>query len=537
MKLRNLILLVILMAQPVLLRYTLGTKTVEIPAHYAQGLGGAFVSGAEKGAVQFVSYDPLWKDVYQTADSLTSQQSLTVSMIAGRVDGTWSALENPGNTDIRAMAIGPDRTLYVAGGFTDWDSIANADYIVSYSSSTWAALGTGADAIIYALAIGPDGTLYAGGNFANIGGVAATKVASWDGSTWTALSTGVTDGAVTALALNSTGKLYAAGAFATINGVAAADHIAYWDGSTWTAVSSGAFTGTSVDALIFDTSDNLYAGGNFSKIGGVSASNIAMWDGSAWNALGTGTNDVVYALELLDTGALIAGGAFSTAGGTTVNLIGKWNGTTWSALGDGITGTDVRDLLYVSSTGDLYVSGNFTAAGGLTAADYIAVWDGTSWGQIDIDLPGTPVVYAMAWDLGDLYIGYDTSGTATTGNTATITNNGSAPAYPEIKVKRSGGTSATIEALVNETSGKQILFNLSLLDGETVTIDLSPWAKSVTSDYQGNRLGEIVDMSDLATWSLLPGDNTIRFYVSDAGSPTITATMRWRQQFWSVDDA
>ncbi len=523
------------MSQPVLIRYTLGSETVEVPAHYAGGLGGAFVPGVEKGAVQFRAFSPLWQSLYWTAASLTEVQSLTVSQVAGRASGVWGAMGNPGNGSVRAMAVGPDRTLYVAGSFTNWDGIANADYIASWDGSSWSALGTGADGAIYALTLGADGTLYVAGAFANIGGGAATKVASWDGSSWTALSTGTTNGNVTALAVDSSGNLYAAGAFSQINGVTATDHVAYWDGSTWTAVSAGAWTGTSVDALAFTAAGDLYAAGNFSQIGGVAAANIAMWNGSTWSALGTGLNGVAYALAMLDTRRLVAGGAFTTAGGATVNYVAQWNGGAWSALGTGLTGTDVRAL--VPAGNDLYVGGNFTAAGGLTTADYLARWNGSAWTHLDIDLPGTPVVYALALDAGDVYVGFDTSGTATTGEITAVTNNGSAPAYPALTVKREGGTSAAVEALVNVTSGREVDFNLSLLDGETVTIDLRAGKKSVTSDYSGSRLGTVLSLADLARWSLLPGSNDIRLYVSSAGSPTITALLQWRDAYWSVDDA
>jgi hypothetical protein len=83
------------------------------------------------------------------------------------------------------------------------------------------------------------------------------------------------------------------------------------------------------------------------------------------------------------------------AGGLVVNGIAKWNyfSETWSALGSG-TGSSTRALA-VSSSGDLYVGGDFIGAGGVSAFN-IAKWNGSTWSAFGSGTNG--VVYAMAVD-------------------------------------------------------------------------------------------------------------------------------------------
>ena len=83
----------------------------------------------------------------------------------------------------------------------------------------------------------------------------------------------------------------------------------------------------------------------------------------------------------------------------------------------------------------------------------------------------------------DIYIGYDTSGTATTTRTTTIdiptTNPGSKYIYPVVKIHRANdGTSATLNSLENVTTGKKLQFNYALQAGETLTINLTPGSRS-----------------------------------------------------------
>src|SRR5512146_2477772 len=45
-----------------------------------------------------------------------------------------------------------------------------------------------------------------------------------------------------------------------------------------------------VNATVVDDSGNLYIGGSFKLVGDVRACNVAKWDGASWSALGSGVD-------------------------------------------------------------------------------------------------------------------------------------------------------------------------------------------------------------------------------------------------------
>ena len=171
----------------------------------------------------------------------------------------------------------------------------------------------------------------------------------------------------------------------------------------------------------------------------------------------------------------------------------------------------------------------------MSLADHLAVWNGSIWSALDVDLPGAAQVGAILISRDGIHLGYDTSGTATTSALTTVTNNGSSDAYPVLVIKRTGGTSATLEWLKNETTGKMIWFNYSLLDGEILTMDLSPGKKTIISSMFGSVMRAKLSGSEFATWSLQSGSNDISLFIADAGSPDILAYLQWRDTHLSVD--
>lgn len=301
-----------------------------------------------------------------------------VASLVARWDGstsTWHALGS-GRTGsqfscVRALALGPDGSLYVGGDVSTarWDG------------SQWHPLGSGIDSGVDALAVGPDGSLYAGGWFTMAGGVAANYIARWDGSEWQPLGSGM-NWAVEALAFGPDGSLYAGGYFTTAGGMPA-NRVARWDGSQWHPLGSG-IGDSSVQALTFGLDGSLYAGGWFSG-------NVARWDGSQWQSLGTGLDLGVYALTVGPDGSLYAGGNFRWAGGIAANHIARWDASTpsWDALSNGVN-DDVRALAFVPD-GSLYVGGGFAAA------DYRPSTHIARWGE----LPPTAVTLASFEAMGD----------------------------------------------------------------------------------------------------------------------------------------
>jgi hypothetical protein len=94
-----------------------------------------------------------------------------------------------------------------------------------------------------------------------------------------------------------------------------------------------------------------------------------------------------------------------------------------------------------------------------------------------------------------------------------------------------------LRGLYNYTTGDLIYMNYVMANGETVILDLTPGHKSMRSSYYGDISGYILPSSDFATWSLLPGSNTVGLLIQgQTGSPVVsTHAITWRNRNWSAD--
>lgn len=510
-------------SQPFVFRYTGGPRTLEIDSWYAGGLGQKDLNKfVEQTPARLFCPQPYWRGLGQAAKSLTVQQTVADAdyIIQRDASGNWSAL-GTGITGsvVTCFAIGPDGSVYVGGNFTSAGGVANTAHIAKWNpvTSTWSALGTGMNSFVNALAIGPDGSVYATGNFTSAGGVANTAhIAKWNGSAWVALGTGLgNDG--NALAIGLDGSVYVGGSFTTAGG-GAANRIAKWNGSAWSALGSG--LNDTVSALAVGPDGSIYVGGNFTTAGGISTNNTAKWNPStsAWSAMNGGLGSAL---------AVGPGGTVYSAAGTQVY---KWTGSQWAALGSGMNASSNVICLTILPNGSLLAGGDFTTAGGVTLPDGIAQWNGSTWLPLgDANLPGTAEVWAIAATSdGKLYLGFTTSGSATTGVVTTVTYGGTADAFPRFVVTGPG----RLYQLVNYTTGQAIYFDLTLLSGETVTLDLDPQQAKFTSTFRGNIIQTIINGSSVADWHLQPGDNSIGIFVDDA---TAVAYLVWRELYEAAD--
>lgn len=532
--------------QPFLLRYSGAAVKKEIAVRYEAGLeGGALMGVTETLGLRLLAVDPFWREIGDSAAVPATTASLSIYSFLAKQGTAWQNFGPPSGTTVvvYAFAVGPDKKLYVGGDFDNCNGVANADNIACYdpATATWSALGTGANDVVRALAVDAAGDIWASGQFTAAGGVANTAyIAKWDVSAGAWVSVvgvaGDADNHVYALCLARDGKVYAGGAFHNIGGVAV-NHVSYYDG-TWHAMGA-----TGVDdnvlALAQMLDDKIIIGGSFHNAAGAAMAHITSWNGSAYAALGTGLDDNCYCLAANPViNRLWAGGVFTTAGGVTVNCVARWDGSSsvWAALGAGVAGgpRGVWAIAYHAGEGTWYIGGMFTSAGGDTFARGIAKWDGSAWSHIDATFVTPTYVYGLCVDGdGTLYVGlYDQYSVTVPGST-TVTNGGTASAQPVITVSRAGGTLATLAWIRNETTVKTLALDYDLLDGETLTIDLA--AHTVTSSVFGNRLDALLPGSEFASWELLPGANVISMWVEEAGSPTVTATMEWRDKFWSWD--
>ena len=525
-------------------RYTGAAVHRQIRCAYEAGLeGGEWAGFTEKLALVLRACDPMWTAVAESAAALDTADVQSCGILIARRYGAWELFGPPDAagtyTWLESIVRGLDGIVYMGGDFLNFHNIAAADYVAKWSPVTrvWTALGSGGNGRVLALAVDSVGDIWAGGAFTAMGGVAATSgLAKWDVSAGAWAEIGHCDyggsavGQVNTILLTRDGRVYIGGLFDHVNDVAAAN-IAYYDG-TWHAIGAGA--DDEVRALALHPNDVIFVGGEFANAGGAAAAYIAKLDGSTWGTLGAGLSDDCFALAMAPDGTLYAGGPFHTAGGVTVNHVAAWNGTGWSDL-DGGTGDIVQCLAYNPGEHVLYAGGAFTTAGDDDLPDGIAKWNGTSWAHYDLDLVGFTSVRALYVDVdGCTYVGTDGTSINVSGDT-TVTNGGTATAWPVLEFSRSGGTSAVMMGLRNETTGREIVMDYALVDGETLTLDLRPEYKTVTSNIYGSRLDAVLPGGDFANWGLAPGANLITCLIMEAGSPTLTATCRWHDTFWSSD--
>jgi len=518
----------------------------EIGVYYVAGLGvrdrigtvGEVIDG-----LQFYANDPNWYARGMKSKALDAQDTATFRYVAARLaEGSWDDLGPPSAsgtyTNVRAIAV-YGNYVYIGGDFTNFDNIANADYIVRYdkSTGTYAALGTGMNGVVRGLATDAAGNLYAVGDFTTAGGTAVAWIAKWNGSAWSALGSGLTSGSGGyGITVAPSGDIYVVGDFTDAGG-GAASRIAKWNGSTWSALGSGLNNITYCVAVA--PNGDVYAGGDFTTAGGGAATRIAKWNGSAWSAMGSGISGSVYAIAIAQDGTLYAGGNFVTAGGVTVNDIAQWNGSAWSALSSGVATGEIRSL--VMQNNQLVASGSFSAIGGISTADKVARWNGSTWSRLDANLPGSPNVYALAIDDdGGFYIGFSTTGTATYAGQVTIDYEGTEKAYPILTILNNAATTIKLISIRNETTQAELLFDYTIQPGETLRLDLRPGKTAVVSSFYGSRPSAALPNSDVANFYLTPGnvagaqENLITCFI-DYASTAPTAMVYWRDTFFSYD--
>jgi hypothetical protein len=464
-------------------------------------------------------------------------------IVERQANGAWHALAGGmgggGSIHVSAAVYGPDGNLYVGGHFTTAYNAAGTgspvtvNNIAMWNGTSWAALGSGFNEEVAALAFDAAANLYAGGYFSD---AAYPYLAVWDGATWAPVGLAADGtGPIFALAFDGSGRLYIGGSFADWAANANLDNVAYWDGAAWQGADAGVNDPVYALAAVPGSTSQMLVGGDFTQAGGNPAERLALYDAvwDSWLPLvsasyGNSFDGEVLAIAYDATGTPWVGGDFNTSltRYIAVRLSVYTDAWIWEGVGganlDDFVGSIARDY----ATNRMIIGGKFTTAGGRTLADRGAQWTGTEWLPLDIDLPGSDAITAIAAHPdGRLAIGSLTSGTATSSTTdTTVTNTGSAPAAPILTAVGPG----IVESIVNWTSGKGIYLDLTLQDGETLTIDLTPGSVSVRSSVRGNLGGSVLSGSDLAGWRLLPGANTI------VAKADMAIAMRWRPAWTSL---
>jgi hypothetical protein len=511
-------------------------KPVEFYGYYDSGLEyNGSVEMVDEPVARFICYDPFCYEIDEASRELSTISSVAdADEIIRKAGGVWANLSTDFTAEVAAIKRGIDGSIYIGGLFTNVGD-ANGDYIVKWNPATAAlsSLGAGLPDGVNALAVAANGDVYIGGQFLNVTDANGDNITKWNGAAFSSLSTGVPD-VVKCLAFGLDGSLYVGGLFVNVTD-ANGDYITKWDGTAFSSLGTG--MDGSVQALAVAPNGDLYAGGLFANAGGVAAVGVAKWNGTAWSGLGAGLGGVgsaCYALAADAAGNIYVGGTFTTADGVDANRIAKWNGRTFTPLGSGANG--LVQVIKIDRNGLIYVGGLFTEIGGLSTPNKIAVWNGSAWAHLAVDLPGAATVEAVECVNDDIYIGYNTTGTAYASGFTIATNSGSAKAYPKIVIKRADdGTTAKLEYIRNDTTGATLWFDYAFQKGETITIDCTPSDRSITSSMRGLVWLAMLRNSDFSEFYLLPGSNNISVYVSTTGAPTITAHMTWKVTHWGAD--
>lgn len=558
---------------------------LEIPVRYDGGLEMEYTAAdpLRAFALRLMSVDPAWSIYDTTAGGVSTSTLATETAIADAnyimlrgTDGAWEpmggglsgpALEIKANPMTGVVFVGGVfTTAYNGTGGGDALTVNNITY---WDGTSWHTCGAGVthtttgSAAVNAIEFGPNGYVHVGGRFTTAGTEVLDSIATWhsltttwvDSTTWSWAS-GVWGGAVNAISRAENGDLWVGGEFTArrlMGGTTDGNqkYLLRWDyaGGDW-STSDYTTAPTSFVRAVRVSPDGTtpIVGGAFTAINGVSAAAVAKLADGVWQGLGAGMAEStavgpsVYALNYGDDQMLYAGGGFATADGAVARRVAQWNGGGWSPVGAGLGGITPGEVVYdlaVGNDGRLYAAcPTIETSGRVPLLDQFAVFSDGAWHSLDLDMPGSAESRAVAVDTyGRVYVGFNTAGTAVAPGVTSVTNSGTALAYPTITIKRAGGTSAQIQSVINWTTGDEIILPYDLGDGETVTIDLTPGAKSVTSDYRGSILSRVVAGTGLQTFALAPGVNRIAVFVATVGSPTITAAASWRAAYQSVDGA
>jgi hypothetical protein len=267
------------------------------------------------------------------------------------------------NGIVYTMAVS-NNVVYIGGGFTAMrNSVTNQTVARNRLAALDATTGDllpwnpGADDLVRALAVGPDGTIYAGGDFLNAAGVPDSRLAAITPSggpvtTWN----GGANSTVRAIQVNASG-VYVAGNFARVNNV-------LQNGLARLNPTTGA-RDTSFDAHVTDgkvrsmtlDGSTLYIGGSFLGLSGQARSYAGAVDASTGAATPWAPAAVCDGCQLLsmDTNST---NVFASIGGPGGGRAVSWEKADatrdWQRHSDG----DCQ-AIDVGSDGLVYVGGHF----------------------------------------------------------------------------------------------------------------------------------------------------------------------------------
>lgn len=530
--------------EPVLLRYTGAGNTLEIAAHYDDGLQFSRTAGfSEATPIRLIAYAPFWHALGNRVAVLDGQADVAdADYIMRKTDGVWADLGGGLTGVVRAILRLPDNNILIGGAFTNAGPSSNADYLILYDASTGAYTKPWStsepNGTVRALALDSEGRIYIGGEFTAVGAVANTAyIARLTADLGTVASIGTGNGAVYALAGGRGMKIYATGAFTSIGGTSMTRIGVYdTDAESWAAVGTG-LNGNGY-ALAQTPNGDVIAGGAFTQAGGGAIPYAARWNGSAWVALDSlALDDEVYALAADQAGNVYIGGKFDQLGtDTDYSRVAKWNGSALEPLGTGLYPQGYVYALAVTADGTLFVgtSGTYlnALAGTIPPVRYLGMWNGSAWASLDNGVGDT--VYALLVDdVDNLIIGHADTGTGQAAGVVTVTNDGTRRVSPVLTITQAG--TAHLLYLRNIRTGATLWLDYWMAHEEVFTVSFKAGAVAVTSSVYGPVWNAVLPQSTITGFDLLPGDNEIALYALKVDGLTMTAHLTYERLFWSAD--
>lgn len=268
----------------------------------------------------------------------------------------------PNNGTVYAMAVA-NNVVYIGGGFTavrnsTTNQTVARNRLAAFDATTGDLLpwNPGADDLVRALAVGPDGTIYAGGDFNQVAGAADSRLAaitpggaavgSWNGSANNTVRT----------IIATAGGVYVAGNFARVNNVAQ-NGLALLDpqtGARNTGFNAQVSNGK-VRSMTLDGS-TLYIGGSFTTVGGQARNYAAAVDGSTGAVTPWSPDAVCTGCQLLSM-ANDGGHVFAAIGGPGGGRAISWEKA--DASRDWQRHSDGDCQVIAVDNGLVYVGGHF----------------------------------------------------------------------------------------------------------------------------------------------------------------------------------
>lgn len=557
-------------AQPFLLRYVDGPDSLDILAHYESGLefdGDLRFPYFNSFAVRLLSVEPFWNADGQDVQQLTaSSQIANADGVIAKIDGAWQALGTGAvGGNVREFAQSPNGDIYAVGFFTSMGGVSGTRGIARWDGTEWISVGGGlADGTLFDVEIAPDGDVYVGGTFVDCTGEAdCNNIARYAPDTDDWHQVGTRDGLngnVQDLAIDKNGNIYIGGAFTaetggggpTLNLIARAtaggDNILGLGGGPGLELSTG---GGRVRGLMVDLDGvTVFVVGLFDREPGGSSGDldgVAIFDFDTNSFTEPGEDGIEGVVAdsrsgqetaLAPDGKIYIAGFFTNIGVVDAISVAVYTRQDWLPLGqegDGVLGgiSNVARNVKVDAVGRVFYGGDFQRATGADFAKLICTWNGTSFSHLDLELPGAGNdVHGLMLNGKDIYVGHETIGTAAQASAIhTINNRGKA----SVGVVLECLGPARLLWLENQTTGHVIRMDLTVQDGEIVTIDLREGMQRFVSDFRGNVAEGILPDSDLTGWKLLPGDNVVAFFARDTDSNT-EISLRWAIRHWSFDD-